>query len=406
MSLSKENRIVWFAILVSALGYFVDVFDIILFTVVRIPSLRDLGLPEDQITSTGIMLLNFQLVGMIVGGILWGILGDKRGRLSVLFGSIFLYSVTNLANAYVSSIPMYAVLRFLAGMGLAGELGAGITLVSELMGKHARGMGTMLVAVFGCAGGIVGGYMASHTEWRTMYIIGGSMGLVLLALRWKVGESPLFKKVATTNVVRGDVFFFFRSKSLLIRYLQCLGAGTPFWIFIGLVGTLAPEIAKDLNVESVSAAQAIMYLNIGVALGELSSSFVSQLLKSRRKAIAIYLTATMITLGAFFNSSGMSVQMFNMYYVLLGTCAGYWTVFLMCSVEQFGTNMRATASISLPNFVRGMVVPLSMILASIKPTLGISHALGLIIFSCILIAYFCVYSMKETFSTDLNFLEE
>ncbi len=188
------------AIAVAALGYFVDVFDILLFSVVRVASLRDLGVPAGEQLGTGLTLLSIQNAGLMIGGILFGIYGDRAGRRSVLFGSILLYSVANLANALVHSVPAYAALRFVAGLGLAGELGAGVTLVSEMMPTRMRGYGTAIIASVGLAGGLVAPWVGTSLPWRTAYVVGGVAGLTLLALRLAVHESPLFRSLAKSSV--------------------------------------------------------------------------------------------------------------------------------------------------------------------------------------------------------------
>ena len=169
------RRAVSLAVLVAALGYFVDIYDLILFGAVRGPSLQALGFSPADVQDKGILLLQLQMGGMLVGGILWGIIGDRRGRLSVLFGSIILYSIANLVNGTVDTLTGYAICRVIAGIGLAGELGAGITLVSELMDKERRGLGTTIVAATGILGGVVAGIVGGAVpgipavDWRTAY---------------------------------------------------------------------------------------------------------------------------------------------------------------------------------------------------------------------------------------------
>lgn len=396
----------WMAVTVSALGYFVDVYDIILFTAVRVASLKALSLEGDQITAVGIQLLNIQLVGMLIGGLVWGILGDKRGRLSILFGSIFLYSCANLANAFVSDITTYAVLRFVAGFGLAGELGAGVTLVSELMTKERRGYGTMIIASSGVLGGIAGGFVGDFFSWRTAYIVGGVMGFALLLLRVGVSESGLFSQIKNQPIDKGNILQFVRSFSLFARYVRCLFVGLPVWVFIGIFITLAPEIGRAMDITGpVSAGKAILFFNIGLGLGDLSSSLLSQILRSRKKAATIYLMLTACFTLAYLSLHGVSALFFYGMCTVLGFGSGYWAVFIMIASEQFGTNLRATVTTSVPNLVRGMIVPFSLALAPLRGYLGLRGSLALIGFSCITLAFLSLRSLRETFGTDLDFVE-
>ncbi len=403
--MDKKN--LWFAITVSALGYFVDVYDIILFSAVRVPSLRALGLAEDQITSVGLHLINLQLIGMLMGGIAWGILGDKRGRLSILFGSIFLYSSATLANAFVNSVEAYGILRFIAGFGLAGEMGAGITLVNELMSKEKRGYGTMIIATSGIFGGIAGGLVGNLLPWQTAYILGGLGGFLLLFLRLGVRESGLFIHIKSQKqVAKGSLLLFLKTPALLSKYLKCLLVGVPFWVFIGLFMALAPEIGKALNVSGpITAGWAILFFNIGLGFGDLTSSILSQILRSRKRAIMVYLSMTFLSVIAFLSLQDVSSNKFYFFCAVLGFGSGSWAIFIMIAAEQFGTNMRATVTASLPNFVRSMGIPFMAILNILKPQFGILFGLSVISMTSILLAFVAICSLKETFASNLDFVE-
>lgn len=402
-----DNKKLWFAMMVSALGYFVDVYDIILFSAVRVPSLRALGLGDEQITTVGLQLINLQLVGMLIGGVTWGMLGDKRGRLSILFGSIFLYSSATLANAFVNSIEMYGILRFIAGFGLAGEMGAGITLVNELMSKENRGYGTMLIATAGIFGGIAGGLVGNLLPWQTAYMLGGLGGFILLLLRMRVSESTLFTNIQNQqHIKKGSLWLFLESPALLAKYLKCLLVGAPFWVFVGVLMALAPEIGKALNIGGpITAAWAILFFNIGLGFGDLSSSIVSQLLGSRRKTIMIYLGITFLAVIGFFSLQDATPALFYFFCAAIGLGSGSWAVFMMIAAEQFGTNLRATVTVSLPNFVRGMGIPLIAFLNIVKPQFGILWGLGTIAITSLLLAFIAVYFLKETFAISLDFIE-
>ena len=252
-------------VIVAALGYFVDIYDLLLFSIVRVPSLHALQVPDDQLLSKGIYLINMQMAGMLIGGIFWGILGDKKGRLSVLFGSILLYSAANIANGFVTNIDQYALLRFIAGIGLAGELGAGITLVAEVLPKEIRGYGTSLVASVGVLGAVLAYFVADMYDWRIAYFIGGGLGLALLVLRFNVFESGIFKHIKEKNTSRGNFFMLFTSKKRLLKYLRCIMIGLPIWFVIGILITFSPEFGKAIGLtEPVNAGKAVMFSYIGL----------------------------------------------------------------------------------------------------------------------------------------------
>lgn len=394
-------------IAVSALGYLVDVYDVIIFTAVRVPSLQSLGLSPDQITSVGLLLINTQLIGMLLGGIFWGILGDKRGRLSTLFGSILLYSVATFANAFVTSVESYALLRFLAGFGLAGELGAGITLVTELMRKEKRGYGTMIIITAGVFGGILGGLVGNFLPWKMAYLLGGLGGFLLFFLRLGVFESKIFIEMkAKAKVKKGSLLMFVLSPKLSVKYLHCLFLGVPVWVSIGLLMTLAPEIGQALHITNpVTAAWAILFFNVGLGMGDLSSSLVSQWLGSRKKAAMIYICASFITVLTFMNLQGVSTQTFYLFCILLGLSNGYWAIFITITAEQFGTNLRSTVTTSAPNLVRGMVIPFSMLIGVLKPSIGLINALTLISIASLCLAFYSILSLRETFSQSMDFVE-
>jgi MFS transporter, putative metabolite:H+ symporter len=385
---SKTNpNILDAAVVVAALGYFVDIYDLLLFSIVRKPSLQSLGLDT---LDNGIFLINMQMVGMLIGGILWGVLGDKKGRLSVLFGSIFLYSLANIANGMVHSLEAYAAWRFIAGIGLAGELGAGITLVAEILPKEKRGLGTMVVASVGLTGAVVAGFLAKIFDWRTCYFIGGGLGMALLLLRIGVSESGMFKEAVSKSVSRGNFFSLFSNRKIFIRYMRCIMIGFPTWFTIGVLVTFSPEFAKALGVtETIVAGTAVMFAYAGLVVGDLLSGLISQLF-------------TFIYLNAF----GVSAQMLYMLCFALGFSNGFWVIFVTIAAEQFGTNLRATVTTTVPNFVRGALVFITLMFETFRAQYGILTAGMLVGAICLSIAFFFLYGMKETFHADLDYLEE
>ena len=404
---TTTSRLLNAAVLVGALGYFVDIFDLLLFSILRIKSLQDLGVPPDQIKSVGVFLLNMQMGGMLAGGILWGILGDKKGRISVLFGSIFLYSVANIANAFVHDTSTYGVLRFLSGVGLAGEPGAAITLVSELMTQEKRGYGTAIVASIGVCGALFGATIGKTVDWRHCYMIGGALGLMLLVLRMSVAESKMFSTVRTNSgVSKGNFFALFTSRERFIRYLCCILIGTPIWYVIGILVTFSPELAKDLGVTGpVSSADAVFYSYLGFVFGDIGSGVLSQYLKSRRKAVAAFLVLTGAFVLLYLFSRGVSPSTFLFICFLLGCAAGYWAVFITIGAEQFGTNLRATVATTCPNFVRGMVLPITQAYVMLEVRIGNVHSALVVGMVCVLIGFLALLGLKETFGKDLDYAE-
>lgn len=401
------SRRVAFAILVAALGYFVDIYDLILFSIVRVTSLRAIGVPDAELLSTGVRLLNMQMGGMLIGGALWGVLGDKRGRLSVLFGSIVMYSVANIANGFVQTVDQYAWLRLVAGIGLAGELGAGITLVSEIMPARTRGWGTAVVASVGILGAVVAALVGGATDWRVAYFIGGGMGLALLALRIGVAESGLFESLKqTTAVTRGNLWALLVSKETRGRYARVVLIGMPIWYVIGILITFSPEFGQAVGMSPLpNAGRAVMFCYIGLAIGDLGSGALSQALGSRRRVVAIALVATSICIAVYFSAAHISLTVFYAVCLALGVATGYWAIFVTIAAEQFGTNIRATATTTAPNFVRGAVVLLTSVFTWLRPSLGIRGSAMLVGAIALVIAFIALRGLEETFGRDLDYVE-
>lgn len=401
------DKNVFFTILVAALGYFVDIYDLILFSIVRVKSLKAIGVPEAEVLDRGVLLLNMQMTGMLVGGILWGILGDKRGRLSVLFGSILLYSLANIANGFVQDVPTYAVLRVIAGIGLAGELGAGITLVSELLPTRSRGYGTTIVAGVGILGAIVAVFVGDLFDWRVAYFVGGGLGIALLILRIGVYESSMFNEVKAKAVTRGSFTSLFKTAARARRYVSVILIGVPIWYVIGILVTFSPEIGRAMGMsDPPAAARAVMFCYIGLAVGDIASGLVSQLLRSRRKVV---LGSVLLTAGAmalYFTVGAASKDGFYWLCFLLGVGSGYWAVFVTMASELFGTNIRATVTTTAPNFVRGAVVPLTTLFQLGKPSLGVPGSAIAVGVLAIVISLAALLGVEETFTRDLDYLED
>ncbi len=403
----KSSGLFQLAVIVSALGFFVDVYDLLLFGIVRKPSLSDLGLTTDQILSEGEFIISIQMLGLLAGGIIWGIVGDKLGRLKVLFGSILLYSIANILNGMVTTIPQYTILRFVAGVGLAGELGAGITLVSELLPKEKRGIASAMIASFGILGAVTAFLLNQFFDWRTCYYIGGGLGLVLLVLRVSVHESNLFNEVKATDVERGNFLMFFTNRERFFRYVKCILIGLPAWYIIGVLITFSDQFGKAFGIPDIDPGKAIMYLYLAIAFGDLSVGLLSQQLKSRKKALFIFYGITILFTTLYFLQDGGTAQTFYLLCAGLGYGTGFTVVYITMSAEQFGTNLRASAAISIPNMVRG-ALPLIILLFRFMRTSFDSYVIGGWVTGAILIliGLIAAWYTEETFGKDLNFVEK
>lgn len=394
------------AVIVGALGYFVDIYDLILFSILRIPSLRALGYEGQQLVDYGILLLNCQMAGMLVGGVVWGILGDRIGRIQLLFGSILLYSVANIANGLVGSVESYAVWRFIAGVGLAGELGGSITLVSEVLSKELRGYGTAIVATVGTMGAVVGGLVADMVDWRTAYFIGGGLGLALLFLRMSVAESGMFRAVKNTGVKRGSFLSLFTDGKRFRKYLRCILIGVPSWYVVGILVTFSPEFAKALEISGeVKAAYAVIAVYLGLTAGDLASGFLSQWIGSRKKVVAGFIFLTAVAIAAYLLLHGESPLVFYTIVFFAGVGIGYWAVFVTIAAEQFGTNIRATVATSVPNFVRGSVIPITLGFDYAKSAIGLIPGAAVVGLICLAIALIALAGLEETHGKDLDYHE-
>ncbi len=402
------------AVLLAALGYFVDIYDLVLFSVLRVSSLKSLGVAEAQLVPASSVLLDLQLAGMILGGVAWGVLGDKRGRLTVLFGSILLYSLANLANAFVQDLTLYGLCRLLAGFGLAGELGAGITLVSELLPVNRRGLGTTIVATVGVSGALAAGSIGealigwSATDgWRYAYAIGGGVGLLLLALRLGVFESGLFERTRQADVKHGDVRQLFVPLSRAVRVLRVVLVGMPIWFVAGVMLVFSPEIGAALSLDpKPTGGKTIFWAYLGVTLGDLASGLLSHRLQSRKKVLGAFLVALVGAVVLLLTFGGRSHATYYGLLTLLGFGSGYWVLFVTTAAEQFGTNLRATVTTSAPNFVRGTAIPLTAVWMALKPQLGTIPATMGLGLTCIAVALVALWRMPESFSTELDFVEK
>ena len=392
-------------VIVAALGYMVDMYDLFLFNIVRLPSLKELGLRGEELFSKGLFILNVQMAGMLIGGILWGVLGDKKGRLSVLFGSILLYSLANIANGFVHSFDQYLVLRFIAGVGLAGELGAGITLVSEILPRQIRGYGTTLVATTGLLGAILAYFVSAVFSWRTSYFVGGGLGLLLLAFRVGILESGMF--VHTKNMVqkRGNFLLLLSNRKRISKYLRAIFIGIPIWFVTGVLIFFSPEFGQALGIsEPVNAGKAVMLAFSGQVAGDLVSGYLSQVLQSRKKGMTIFILGSFCMMIVYL-FAGHSLFAFYMICACLGFFNGYWTLFVTIAAELFGTDIRATVATTVPNFVRASVIPISAFFLFAKKHFGLINGAVLTASLVVLIALAALWKLEETFSKELDYTE-
>jgi len=396
------------AVIVAALGYFVDIYDLILVSIVRKPSLAALGVAGDALVSQGFSILNWQMVGMLLGGILFGVLGDRRGRLQILFGSITLYSLATLANGFVHDLATYKVLRFVAGVGLAGELGAGVTLVSEILPARLRGYGTMIVASVGVSGAVVGNLVAKTLDWRWAYWVGGGLGLLLLFLRIGVHESGMFRALERAPAVsRGNFFSLFTSRSRLTRYLSSILIAVPIWFANAILVLLSPELAKLLGVTGpIAAGDAVMMFYGGLVFGDVASGTLSQVIGSRRRVVLLFLSMLSVAIALYFLAGrGASPPLFLGLCGLLGLSSGYWAIFVTVAAEQFGTNIRATVATTVPNFVRGLVVVVTSSVEALRRPVGLVPAALLVGGVWLVLAFVSALRLPETFGVELDYLE-
>jgi MFS family permease len=395
-----RQPIIW----VAALGYFVDIYDLLLFSIIRIPSLTDLGVAN--LGEVGMLILNTQMFGLLLGGILWGVLGDKLGRTKVLFYSIALYSLGNIANGFVTNGTQYAWIRFFTGIGLAGELGAGITLVSELLPKEKRGIGTSLVAGVGLTGAVLAFFIAQWFDWRTCYFIGGGLGLLLLFVRLSVFESSLYKSLATNSKIsKGNFLMLFATKERFMRYLRSILIGLPTWFVVGILISFSPEFARQLGiVESIDPGIGIMVSYSAIAIGDVTIGLLSQKLESRKQAMHVFYVITMIGMLVFFTSS-TALQLY-ISTGIMGFGTGFWAVFVTIGAENFGTNLRATAATTIPNMVRGSLNGITALFLALNAKFTYVNAGIVTAVAVMLITYWAISGLQETFGRDLDFYEE
>ena len=409
MTTNQQKTIALFSlpVLVAALGYFVDIYDLLLFSVIRIKSLKGLGLNDLQLDTEGKFIIGMQMYGMLIGGILWGMMGDKKGRLSVLFGSIILYSLANIANGFVVTVNQYALARFIAGVGLAGELGAGITLVSELISKENRGKATSIVAGIGLTGAVLAYFISRHFEWRTCYFVGGGLGFCLLMLRVSVFESGMYTNIKDSNVSKGNFLMFFTNGKRFKKYFLSILIGLPTWYVIGVLITFSKEFGKQFNIAGdVDPAFAIMLAYVAISIGDLLIGFVSNWLRSRKKALYIFYAITIGSIILFFFQQNGSLTGMYAICMLMGFGTGFWALFVTMAAEHFGTNLRATAATTVPNMVRGSLPLIIILFNYLKPGQGYIPAAAITGVVVMAISTIAVLMTEETFGKDLNFIEE
>ena len=407
----KKYGVLSLPVIVAALGYFVDIYDLLLFTIVKKPSMLGVGSTDATMLVDSTRVINWQMTGLLLGGIIWGMLADKKGRLSVLFGSIILYSIANFATGFVQTVDQYAACRFVGGLGLAGELGAGITLVSELLPKNKRGIGTSLVAGIGLSGAVAAYFTYRFTDdWRLCYKIGGGLGIALLLLRVSVAESGMFKEAKEQKVVRGNFFMLINNGKRLKKYIFAILIGLPTWYVIGILVNQSDRFGNTMfGSTTIDSGRSIMFAYAAIAIGDMLVGLVSQYFKSRKKALLIYYMLTIVGLILFFSGYNRSDSTMYAICTLLGFSTGFWAIFVTMGAEQFGTNLRGTAATTIPNMVRWALPLINMMFLDLfQKSWGWSLVYsgiitGIVVMTITLIAY---YFTEETFHKDLNYVEE
>lgn len=394
-------------VLVAGLGYFVDIYDLLLFQIVRIDSLKDIGLSTAQIKSEGEFIISIQMAGLLVGGIIWGIMGDKKGRISVLFGSIILYSIANIINGFVQTTNQYALTRFIAGIGLAGELGAGITLVSELVTKEKRGLSTAFVAGIGIMGAVAAYFISQNFHWRTCYFIGGGLGFCLLILRISVYESGMFTKVKQLDVQRGNFFMFFTNRQRFKKYMLAILIGMPTWCVVGILVAFSNDFGAAFGLsEEVLPKKSTMFAYLAIAVADVLAGFISNWLKSRKKTLFIFYFLAIISLIFYFTQQNGTATGMYVICAALGFSTGFWAIFVTVAAEQFGTNLRATAATTIPNMVRGALPLLMILFKGLQSVTGSYITAGWITSAIVMvISLVAAWYTEETFGKDLNYVE-
>jgi len=401
----KITKNIVFLVLVASLGYFVDIYDLLIFSIVRKTSLLDIGVKPAEVLPKGLFIINVQMFGLLLGGILWGILGDKLGRIKVLFGSILLYSVANFVNGFVHDVNTYAIVRFIAGIGLAGELGAGITLVTETMSRKNRGYGTSIVAVIGLFGAAAAALVANY-GWRNAYFVGGVLGLILLLLRLGTFESGMFQKIEKEEVSKGNMLILFTNWARFKKYIFCILIGAPLWYVVGVLVTLSPEFGKALGaVEPLNASSGILFTYIGIAVGGFFAGIFGQVTKSRKLTMVVFLIFSVVCVTFYLSAKGLTSSHFVWLCFFMGCSVGYWATFVTIAAEQFGTNIRATVATTVPNFVRGALIPINFAFASLAKVYGMINSGYIMMGILTILALLSLSQLKETFGKDLNYLE-
>jgi MFS family permease len=424
-TLNKSTKNVAILIVVASLGYFVDIYDLILFNIIKKESLDALSI---DFLSNETVLFRWQMAGMLLGGLFWGIYGDKKGRVSVLFGSILIYSIANIANAFVTTLWAYKMWRFIAGLGLAGELGAAITLVSELMPIKKRGIGTMIIVTFGALGAVAAFFVSNQGDWlgqiiesvigtpvanwQVAYIVGGCMGLMLLLLRAGTFESDMFQKLGDQEEVkRGNFFMLFRDKKTTLKYLACIVIGLPVWFVVGVLIALAhrflPAITGNEHIlELIPTKEMVLWSYVGLSSGDLLSGILSQLMQSRKKVILIYLSSIILIMGLYLYGPIGSPNYYRFLALMLGVSTGYWALFVTNASEQFGTNIRSTVAATVPNFVRGGILLITWSYEFFETAFNSPlHAAMFIGIICVSVAIWGTLHIEESFHKDLDYYE-
>jgi MFS transporter, putative metabolite:H+ symporter len=381
-------------------GYFIDIFDLVLFSTLRISSFEELKITDP--TYWTVVFFNLQMTGILVGGIFWGKMADIKGRSWSFMGTILVFSIANIINGLTSSLTVYGICRFIAGFGLAGEMGSGIALICEKVPDEKRSLYLGFVSSLGCIGAVLSGWLGDIVYWRYLFIGSGFAGILLTLLRKNLLEPDLFRKTATLNIPRGQWKTLFQSPPDLIRFILLIFLGIPMWYIIGILWSFSTEMTSTIGLNIFTSGQAILWGYVGVWMGDMLMPFVSQFLKSRIFTIQICLIMMLLGVIYLFQFQPHSLLSFQLTHIFLGFTIGYWAVYATLCGESFGTNIRALTSTSLPSLIRFSSIPMMIIYQYGRDENELNIALGMGL-TVLCISMITTYFIKDTFQKDIDF---
>lgn len=411
----KEQSIA-LLILVASLGYFVDAYDLIIASVVRSSAIVELGLAQvgtPEHTKYAQLFEYVQSAGILLGGIIFGVYSDKKGRKKALYYSIAIYSIANILNGLLSaSVPfvgtVYCILRFICGFALAAELSIGIVMISETMKAKHRGYGTMIVVSFGILGAVLAAVLFEFIgiHWQTLYLIGGIAGVLLLIFRFSVKETNPFLDLENQESERGSWVMIFKNRRLLKILFNAILLGFPIYFFISIPIKFATDYGKELGL-TIKGTIPIIVFYIAMSVSDIIANYLCQLFENRKKVLYFYLGLCTISVFLLhFYPPTTPEQYFYLFSPLMGFASGYWALLITFTNEQIGTNIRSTYTTAVPNVVRSLFIPIQLLLTVLQPTFGTSTSVFYIGVLAVILALLGLYSLKETWGKNLKFIDE